>query len=114
MKLPNARPGDTPKGISPSLGGGVHTFFCFVSGLQYVGKCVAWIQDRWKCDVVLALMDEMLGQGMCLKARRPALWYANVRLYVFSFIFFVRSAFGGKEIGVVVGFALCHMVCLAR
>ena len=42
---------------------------------------------------MLAFMGGMLGQGTCLKVRRPALVYANVRLYVFSFIAFVRSAF---------------------
>ena len=63
---------------------------------------------------MLAFMGGMLGQGMSLNARRPALAYANVRLYVFSFIVFVCSAFGGKEMGGVLVFALCHVVCLAR
>ena len=63
---------------------------------------------------MLAFMGGMLGQGTCLKVRRPALTYTNVRLYVFSFIFFIRSAFLGKEMGGVVGFALRHVVCLAR
>ena len=56
-------------------------------------------------------MGGMLGQGMRLKARRSALAYANVRLYVFSFIFFVRSAFWGKKMGGVLVFALCRVVC---
>ena len=43
-ELPDAGPGDALKGALPGLGGGVHAFFCLVSGLQCVGKRVAWIQ----------------------------------------------------------------------
>ena len=51
---------------------------------------------------------------MRLKVRRPALAYSNVCLYVLSFIVFVPLAFLGKEMGVVVGFVLYHIVCLGR
>ena len=79
-----------------------------------MGKHFAWIQERWQWNVLLALMGRMLGQGTCLKARRVALVYANVRLYICSFIVFVHSAFLGKEMGGVVGSALCRVICLAR
>ena len=92
----------------------MHAFFCLVSDLQYVGKCVAWIQERWQCNVMLAFMGGMLGQVMHLKARLPVLAHANVRQFVFSFIVFIRSAFWGMDMGVVLVFALCHVVCLAR
>ena len=95
-------------------GGTLHACFCLVYGLQCVGKHVAWMQERWQCSVMLAFMGGMLGQGTCLKARRPALAYANVRLYGFSFIVFIRSAFWGKEMGGVLVFALCRVVCLVR
>ena len=36
-EFPNTGPDDAPKGESPGLGGGVHAFFCLVSGLQCVG-----------------------------------------------------------------------------
>ena len=77
-------------------------------------KRVAWIQDRWQCSVMLAFMGEMLGQAMRIKARRPTLTYANICLFVSSFMVFVCSAFCGKEMGVVLAFALCRVVCLAR
>ena len=60
-ELPHVGLGDAPKGTSPGLGRGVHAFFCLVSGLQCVGKCVAWIQERWQCNVMLALIGRMLG-----------------------------------------------------
>ena len=63
---------------------------------------------------MLAFMGRMLGQGMRLEARRLALAYNNIRLYVFSFIFFVRLAFWGKDMGDVVWFVLCCVVCLVR
>ena len=63
---------------------------------------------------MLALMGGMLGQGTHLKLHCPALVYANVRLYVFSFIVFIRLAFWEKEMGGVVGFALCSVACMAR
>ena len=113
-ELLDTGPGDAPKGTSPRLGGGVHAFFCLVSGLQCMGKCVAWIQERWQCNVMLAFMGGMLGQGTHLQARLPALAYAKVCLNVFSFIVFICSLFFGKEMGGVVGFALCCVVCLAR
>ena len=52
---------------------------------------------------MLTFMGGMLAQGTRLKVRRPALADANVRLYVFSFIAFVRSEFLGKEMGGVEG-----------
>ena len=63
---------------------------------------------------MLAFMGGILVQGTRLKAHRPALAYPNVCLYVCSFIFFVDSAFWGKEMGVELVFALCCVVCLAR
>ena len=71
-ELPDAGPGDAVKVTSPGLGGGVHAFFCLVSGLHCVGKCVAWIQYWWQCSVMLAFMGGMLGQGTRLKARQLA------------------------------------------
>ena len=61
MQLPNAGPGDTPKAASPGLGGGLHAFFCVVSCLQFVGKRVAWIQEWWQYNVMLALRGGILG-----------------------------------------------------
>ena len=49
---------------------------------------------------MLVFMGGMLGQGMRLKVRCLALVYANICLYIFSFITFVRSTFRGKEMGV--------------
>ena len=60
-ELLDVGPSDVPKGASLGLGGGVHAFFCLVSGLQCVGKPVAWIQERWQCSAMLASMGEMLG-----------------------------------------------------
>ena len=54
---------------------------------------------------MLAFMGGMLGQGMPLKARCPALAYANICLYVFSFVVFIRSAFLGRNGG-------CSGVCI--
>ena len=62
---------------------------------------------------MLAFMGGMLGKEAGLKACRPALAYANIRLYIFPFIVFVLLAFWGKDMGGVVWFALCRMVCLA-
>ena len=62
---------------------------------------------------MLAFIGGMLGQGTCLKVCHPALAYANVCLYVFSFIVFIHLAFWGKEIGGVVVFALCRVVYFA-
>ena len=81
-------------------GGTLHAFFYLVSGLQCMGKRVAWMQERWKCSVMFAFMGGMLGQRAHLKARRPALAYANVRLYIFFFIVFIRSAIWGRKWGV--------------
>ena len=36
-------------------------FFVVVFGLQWVGKCVAWIQELWQGSVMLAFMGKMLG-----------------------------------------------------
>ena len=55
-----------------------------------------------------------LGKGMRLNARRPALACTDVCLYVFPFIVFIRLAFWGKEMGGVLVFALCHVVCFMR
>ena len=63
---------------------------------------------------MLTFMGGMLGQETRLKACLLALAYGNACPYVFSFIVFVCLAFLGKEMGVVVGSALCHMVCLVR
>ena len=63
---------------------------------------------------MLAFMGWMLGQGTHIKARRPTLAYANIRLYVFFFIIFLCSTLGGKDMGGVLLFALCRVVCLAR
>ena len=71
-----------------------------------MGKRVAWMQERWQCSVMLAFMGGMLGQRTRLKVRRLALAYANVGLYVFSFIVFIRSAFWGKKMGG------CTSVCI--
>ena len=38
-ELPHARPGDAPKGVSPSLGRGVNEVFCVVSYWQSVKIC---------------------------------------------------------------------------
>ena len=104
-ELLDAGLGEALKGALRGLGRGVHAFFCVVSSLHCVGKCVAWIQERWQCNVMLAFMGGMLGQGMPLKARRPALAYANICLYVFSFVAFIRSAFLGRNGG-------CSGVCI--
>ena len=60
-----------------------------------------WVARRWarRCA------KRMLGQGTCLKARRPAFVYANVCLYVFSFIVFIQH-FRGKTWGVC-----CYLHC---
>ena len=113
-ELLDAGLGNVLKGASPGLGRGVHAFYCLVSGLQYVGKRVAWIQERWQCSVVVAFMGRMLGQATHLKVHCPALAYTNIRLFVFPFIAFIRSAFWGKEMGGVLVFALCRMVCVLR
>ena len=105
-ELPNGGPGATLKSALPSLGEGVHAFFCVVSILQCVGKHVVWIQERWQCSVMLAFMGGMLGQGTHLKARHPALVYANFCLYAFFFIVFICSAFFGEGNGV------CSGVCI--
>ena len=59
-------------------------------------------------------MSGMLGQGTHLKVHRLALAYANIRLYIFSFIVSIRSIFWGKDMGVVLLFALCRVVSLVR
>ena len=53
--LPDAGPGDAPKGASPSLGGGLNAIFCLVSGASSVGKCVAGVKQVWQCSVLLAV-----------------------------------------------------------
>ena len=53
--LPDAGPGGTPKGASPSLGGGLNAIFCLVSGASSVGKCVAGIKQVWHSNVLLAV-----------------------------------------------------------
>ena len=45
-KLPNGGPGDAPKGASPGLGRGVHSFSCLVSGWQFVKKRDGWIKEH--------------------------------------------------------------------
>ena len=96
----DARLGDAAKGALPSLDKGMHAFFCLLSGLQCVGKCVAWIQERWQYNVMLASMGRILGQATHLKARRPALAYANFCLFVSPSLFLFVQHLGGKEMGV--------------
>ena len=64
---------------------------------------------------MLAFMGKMLGQGTRLKARRPALAFVNVHLCIFFLhCFHLLSILGEGNGEGVVGFALCHVVCLAR
>ena len=99
-ELPNARPSNALKAALPGLDGVFIHFFCVVSGLQCVRKHVAWIQEQWQCSIMRAFMGGMLGQRTCFKARRPALVYANIRLYVFSFIGSFVQHFWGRKWGV--------------
>ena len=60
-QLPNVELGDALKGASPGIGVGVHGCLYVISGLQCVGKCDAWIKERWQHSVILASMGGMLG-----------------------------------------------------
>ena len=53
--LPDAGLGGVPKGVSPSLGGGLNAIFCLVSGAVSVGKRVAGVKQVWQCSVLLAV-----------------------------------------------------------
>ena len=45
-ELPDARPGDAPKGTSPGLGARINAFFCGVSRLQLVKICEDLLRMR--------------------------------------------------------------------
>ena len=63
------------------------------------------MQERLQCIVMLAFMGGMVDQGTCLKARRLALAYANVRLCFFLHCFRWFNVLGEGDGG-------CTGVCI--
>ena len=76
-ELPDAGPGDAPKGTLPDLGRRRAWLFYISCALQCVGKCDAWIKERWQCNVMVAFMGvtmlqsggELVHVPMSLRAR---------------------------------------------
>ena len=77
---PDAGPANALKGTSPSLGGGMHYFFCMISSLQCVGKKTLDLLLRALCSPFEAIVQcsQALTErwvGRCTKRRISWPWW---------------------------------------